>query len=287
VKRTVVSITAVFVLLFAAITVFKGRSTERVDQSSGSESPDTEARRQTQRFWQLYRGATQRRTAGDARAAAEQYRQALDLNPEHEDALYYLGSMHFELGEFREAELAWQRLTEVAPTGSRGFSRLGSLYFCFEQDQYFDLAQAQGAFEQALAINSEETGPLLHLGQIALVRGDHDRAVEYFNAVTATNFRSVPAFFLKGYLAWHAGDTVTAERQFRQAAQHQGPVQPVEGVLSEGDTRSGEAILAESGQCQAFQSHAENLPSPEDPNLRGFMRERYTTLDTFLRGHTH
>ena len=286
-KKTVISITTVFVLLFVAITVFKGRSTEGVGQDGGLESPDTEGRRQTQQFWQLYRGATQHRTAGDSRRAAEEYRQALDLNPEHEDALYYLGSMHFELGEFREAELTWQRLTEVAPTGSRGFSRLGSLYFCFEQDQYFDLAQAQRSFEQALAINSEETGPLLHLGQIALVRGDHDRALEYFDAVTATNFRSVPAFYFKGYIAWRAGDTAAAEELFRQAAQHQGPMQPVEGVLSEGDTRSGEAILAQSGQCRAFQSHTENLPSPEDPNLRGFMRDRYTTLDTFLRDQVH
>ncbi len=283
-KRTVIAIAVVFLLLFVAITVFKGRSPRHVHQDE-ADTIDMAGRELIQQFWRLYRSATQHRTGGNTRQAAVEYRQALDLNPEHEDALYYLGSMHFELGEFREAEQAWLRLTRVAPTGSRGFSRLGSLYFCFEQDQYFDLTQAQRSFERALAINSEETGPLLHLGQIALVRGDNDQAAEYLDAVTATNFRSVPAYFFKGYIAWHAGDAAAAEELFRQAAQHQGPAQPVEGVLSEGDTRSGKAILAESGQCRAFQSHAENLPSPEDPNLRRVMNERYRMLDTFLRGH--
>ena len=283
-KRTVIAMAAVFLLLFVAITVFKGRPARDVHQDE-ADTVDMAGREQIQQFWRLYRSATQHRTSGNTRQAVVEYRQALDLNPEHEDALYYLGSMYFELGEFREAEQAWLRLTRVAPTGSRGFSRLGSLYFCFEQDQYFDLAHAQRSFERALAINSEETGPLLHLGQIALVRGDDDQAAEYLDAVTATNFRSVPAYFFKGYIAWRGGHAAAAEELFRQAAQHQGPAQPVGGVLSEGDTRSGKAILAESGQCRAFQSHAENLPSPEDPNLRRVMSDRYRMLDTFLRGH--
>ncbi|UCD24217.1 MAG: tetratricopeptide repeat protein [Gemmatimonadota bacterium] len=281
-KKVAIAVAAVLALLFVAITMIKGRSPTTSDQLSETDSLATEDRAQIQQFWRYYRSATQHRTTGDLRRAAEGYQQALELNPEHEDALYYLGSMHFDLGEFRDAELAWQRLTEVAPTGSRGHSRLGSLYFCFEQDEYFDLAKAQLSFERALELNSEETGPLLYLGQIALVSGNDNRAVEYFDAVTATNFRSVPAYFFKGYIAWRGGDTTTAEELFRQAALHQGPAQPVEGVLSEGDTRSGAAILAESEQCKAFIVHAESLPGPDDPHLRSLMNDRYQQLDTFL-----
>jgi tetratricopeptide (TPR) repeat protein len=282
VKRVVIAITAVFILLFVTITVLKNRSSERVAQPELA-SQQTVDRERVQDFWQLYRGATEHRTAGRTRKAVTEYGRALELNPDHEDALYYSGSMYFELGEFREAEQVWQRLTEVNPGGSRAFSRLGDLYFCFEQADFFDLEAAYEVIERALNINSEETGPLLRLGQIALVRGDANTALQYFDAVTATNFRSVPAYFFKGYIDWSSGDISKAEEQFRLAAEHFKPAEPVQGVLSEGDTRSGKAILAEAGQCQSFQAHATNLPDPDDPNLRSRMEDRYRELATFLQ----
>jgi tetratricopeptide (TPR) repeat protein len=281
VKRIAVVLSVVFVLLFAAITLFKGRSSEDVAQTEPA-SPETTDRELVMEFWQAYRTATQYRTAGSIQEAAAEYGRALELNPDHEDALYYAGSMHFELGQFHEAEEAWRHLTQVNPGGSRGYSRLGDLYFCFEQRDFFDPASAQELFERALEINSEETGPLLRLGQIALVRGDAKRAAEYLDAVTASNFKSVPAYFFKGHLAWRSGDFAEAERQFRLATLHDQPVEPVEGVLSEGDTRSGKAILAAMGQCQSFNAFAAGLPDPDDPDLQSKMRQRYSELTAFL-----
>lgn len=281
-KRTVLALTALFVSLFVIVTLLKDGSPDEATPFE-SQSLDAGDRDRIRRFWQSYRSATRHRTAGEIRQAALEYQRALELDATHEDALYYLGSMHFELGEFAKAEGAWQRLTRVDPTGSRGFSRLGDLYFCFEQDRFFDPDRAQEMFERALGINSEETGPLLRLGQIALVKGETSASMEYLEAVTATNFRSVAAYFFKGFLAWRDGDEHQAEQLFRLAAKHYEPAEPVQGVLSEGDTRSGKAILAKVGQCQSFHAHAADLPSPDDPQLRSLMNERYRQLDLFLR----
>jgi tetratricopeptide (TPR) repeat protein len=280
VKRVVAALSAVFVLLFVGITVFKGRSSEATQ--TGSATQDVADREKITEFWQIYRRATQHRTAGNLEAAATEYGQALELNPDHEDALYYAGSTLFELGRFREAEEAWRHLIEVNPGANRGFSRLGDLYFCFEQADFFDLAAAQRMFQEAAELNVQETGPLLRLGEIALVRGDNDRAVESLNAVTAANFKSVPAYFFKGYLAWRDGDLVAAEQQFRRAVGYYHSTGQTQGVSSEGDTKGGKAILAETRQCQSFHKFAADLPDPDDPDLPQEMQQRYRELTAFL-----
>lgn len=283
-KRIVVAVSAAFVLLFVAITVFKGRSSDEADQARTA-TQDAADRERITEFWQVYRTATERRTAGNLPEAAAAYGRALKLNPDHEDALYYAGSTLFELGRFREAEDAWRHLVEVNPGANRGFSRLGDLYFCFERADLFDLDAAQQLFQQAAELNVQETGPLLRLGEIAVVRGETERAAEYLDAVAASNFKSVPAYFLKGYLAWQGGDLSEAEDQFRRAAEYDQPAESTQGVASEGDTEGGTAILAERGQCQSFYTFATDLPDPADPDLRSKMQRRYNDLTAFLQQH--
>ncbi len=78
-----------------------------------------------QRFWALFREATARRIAGRPEEAETLYEAALELNPAHESVLYYLGSVRLELGDFRGAGRAWERLIQVDPRSAKGFARLG------------------------------------------------------------------------------------------------------------------------------------------------------------------
>jgi tetratricopeptide (TPR) repeat protein len=282
VKRAAVALSIALALLFSVVAISKDRPTKTVDLADTSVL--TQARRDSiQQFWRHYRTATQHRVSGQLRQAAAEYAQALALNSEHRDALYYLGNVRFELGEFREAERAWLQLASIDPPRSRVFQRLGDLYSCVEQDEFFDPTQARAAFSRALEINSEETGPLLRLGQLALVEDQSDTALHYLDAVTATNDRSVPAFFFKGYIAWRRGQPDIAVEMFRTAARNHKPTEPTEGASKEGDTESGKAILAKTTQCQSLQSYAEDLPDPEDPDLHRLMDERYRKLAEFLR----
>jgi tetratricopeptide (TPR) repeat protein len=223
--------------------------------------------------------------AGRTREAAEGYRQALTLNGEHEDALHYLGNMCVELGEYQAAEASWRRLAQVNPQSARAHLQLGNLYLNFEQKEFFNLSRAEEEFQRALQINQEETGPTLRLGHVALIRGDLPRAQSYFDAVIATHYKSVEAHFLKGYVAWKTGNTSTAETMFSEAVKFSQADKPVQGVLSEGDTKTGRAHVAppSSKRQTLFQDRFGDLADLNETSVSQQMRARYEKLEALLK----
>ena len=140
------------------------------------------------------------------RKAVAEYRKAISLNNSHEDALYYLGNMYFDLGELEAAEQIWRRLAEVNPNSARAHSQLGTIYLMIENGNMFNLDAAEAEFQRAFAINKEVTAPVLRLGQIALIRGNFSESQRLFNAVIGSNTRSVEAHFLTGYIDWKRGN---------------------------------------------------------------------------------
>lgn len=98
------------------------------------------------RFWETYRRATGLRVQGDWKAAVPVYREALEIDPDHEDGLYYLGNGLFELGRYEEAAAAWERLVEVNPHSSRAHIQLGMLHVCGAAGAPFDMDRAKREF---------------------------------------------------------------------------------------------------------------------------------------------
>ena len=209
-------------------------------------------------FWSRYREATTARVEGRSEVARQAYAQALSLSPRHEDALYYLGNMELDLGNYAGAERAWQQLVQVNPGSARAHSRLGDLYACPDSGAPWDLKRAEREFARASEINREETGPLLRLGEVAVLRGDWSGALHYFDAVIGSHHRSVEAHFLKGYVAWKRGQADLSQAQYRIAetlAQAQQPVQP---APLEGDTKQGAApLVSRLTQCRLFTDQLE------------------------------
>lgn len=295
-KRPAVVLAAGALLLFAAITVFKvrvredeaGRARTSADELGRAgpcssalagarpcSSPPQSAER-IREFWEVYREATASRVAGDPSRAAVSYQRALVLNPQHEDALYYLGNMYLELGRFEEAAAAWERLVRVNPNSSRAHARLGDLYFCPEPGAPVDLARAELEYRRALEINQEETGPLLRLGEIQLVRGRLGEALRLLDAVIGANAGSVEAHALKGYVAWRQGDTSAAFVLFAQAVDLARPREPA-GLPGEGDTRRGRAPLAARAPCGGFTPPLGGAPA-DRAELAAHMRGYYEGL---------
>ena len=215
------------------------------------------------RFWGLYRRATALRAQGKWDEAAGAYREALRFDTRHEDVLYYLGNVLSELGRYDEAFKAWQTLLEVSPHSSRVHIQIGNLHLRPDLVDLFDLKAAEAAFNRALEINGEETGPLLRLGEVALIRGDLDRAWNDFSTVVRSNYRSVEAHYLRGYIRWHQGDGEAALELFRKSVRYSRPEKPIKGVLGEGDTKPGA------------------MPSPGTPGTahRSLLRSFWAALD--------
>ena len=189
-------------------------------------------------FWETYRQATQTmKVEGNWEKATDLFREALSIDPNHEDSTYYLGNCLFELRDYSRALIQFQRLVEINPQSLRGNLQIGSIYACPDVGDLFDLDAAEQVLQRALAINPEESGSLLQLGTVVLAKGDLERASKYFSMVRQLNFKAVEAYYLDGYIQWKRGDTDTATTLFRQAIEYSHSQKPVHGVLGEGDTK--------------------------------------------------
>jgi tetratricopeptide (TPR) repeat protein len=145
-------------------------------------------------------------------------------------------------------------LVEVNPMSTRAHIQLGAVYSCGVEGAPFDLDIAEREFQRALAINKEETGPIVKLGEVCLLGGRSHEALTYFTKTIQSNFKSIEAHYLIGYLKWQAGDREEALEALGQAATLSRAKQPTGAPLGEGDTRTagGGPILAESASRRSF-----------------------------------
>jgi len=204
---------------------------------------DAPRRQRIRAFWQKLDSATDARKRGDCAAAAGLYEEALALDPQHEDALYYLGQCRRESGHPVEARAVFERLVGVNPQSARGHLALGSLLASPDPAERIDLEAAESHLRRAHEINGEETGPIVRLGEVLLVLERRDEAGRCFESALRTNPQSVEAAFLAGFVAWDAGsaDLARLVRRVRAAAAVEAPVK---GVLSEGDRKDAHRVAA-------------------------------------------
>ena len=224
---------------------------------------DAGERTVTLRFWDEFARATSLRVRGDWSAAAKSYERALALRPEHEDSLYYLGHCRMEMGRPGEAREAFSRLVAVNPSSVRGHLALGAVQLSADPSQPFAIEEARGHFEKAHALNGEETGAMVRLGEIALVLGEQARARAWFESALRTNPKCVEAAFLLGYLAWVSGRRDDAAAFCRRAIEAATVQAPVKGVMSEGDRKAAAPPLRAPVGTTLFSSQSDVLrPAP-------------------------
>ncbi len=252
--------------------VREGRAPEPVDlpevATAGVVEEDREA---VLRFWERLRAATRERIEGRPTAAAAAYRAALDLRPDHEDALYYLGATLLELGDVGGAGESWERLVRVNPASARGHVQLGILSACPAAGARFDLERAEAELSRAQEINPEQTGPLLWLAKVALLRRRPAEARSRVEAVLATNPESTEGRYLLAFLAWTEGARELAVEEFAAAARSARAVAPAaERGLREGDTEAGRAMVSDVRPCREIELLVGELASvdPEAASSR-------------------
>jgi len=233
--RAVVIALALAFLAVAGFKITRGRQQD-------VQQPVDARRVSTRQFWDSYRRASQRRAANEFTEALAFYREALVLKPGHEDSLYYSGNCYQELGNYREAIAAYERLIEVSPLGSsRGYVQLALVYSCLDPEAPLDLDQAESFFQKALRVDPD-SGALLGIGEVALLRGQWLKASEALHSDAAGNPMSMATPYLLGYLHWRNGERKEAWRWFRLAVQRGELKKPPVKWTEEGDVKADPAL---------------------------------------------
>jgi len=246
---------------------------------------DPPQRERIRRFWGVYRQAGQVRREGNLEQAAALYQQALALRPDHEDSLYYLGNILCELGRYREAIEAYRRLIAVNPQGSsRGYMRLGLVHACFEPGAPLDLPQAEHFFQRALETDPD-SGALLNLGELALLRQEWKKAHRRLSEFNTDNAMHPAAPYLLGYLAWREGKREEAWTWFQRTLQRLQPKAPPVQWSEEGTFKADPELRWKAlAQQSIFGSHWLRLRRylNRNPLHRSVMESEYRRFQQFL-----
>ena len=225
----------VLILAFLGMAAFKA---VRARQQRQLNQRDTLPSENTRRFWETYRLASQKRASGDLDTAAALYQKALALKPDHEDSLYYQANCYFGLGRYPEAIEAYERLVTASPEGSsRGYMQLGLVYSSLEVGAPLNLPKAEEYFQRSVQVDPDSGGRLA-LGEVAMLRGDWQKAGDHLESANADNPMSMAAPYLLGYLCYRQGQQAEAWRWFSLAVQRGEFKKPALKWTEEGDVKA-------------------------------------------------
>lgn len=252
-KRNLILLAAGLLVCFGLLTLWK-----RSEGPGQGVEPGfaTEKKSLLRDFWNHYHQATRLRTDSSWKLAIPRYRAALEIDPQHEESLYYLGTCLLETGRYPEAREAYERLIQVNPRSQRALTQLAQLLSSrLPGAPTPDFERAQSLFEKNAHINPEESGPFLRLGALALKRGDLPGASAHFQ--TAAGFRSPQGALMAGYIHYLTGEYEEAIRFFRRVLETEQREAELSGrgAVSEGDVATSlERLQLTPLQSAALQS---------------------------------
>ena len=113
--------------------------------------------------------------AGQIEAAEQIYRQILELQPAHADALHLLGVASYQKQQFEDAAKHIRRAIEVQPDRSEFHTNLGNVFQ--SQQQY---AAASTCYQRALELKPQGAEALNNLGAVLLEQGEYEKVVAYY-----------------------------------------------------------------------------------------------------------
>jgi tetratricopeptide (TPR) repeat protein len=241
---------------------------------TASPSPNGLYKARTVEFWTKQRAAMNAlKVEKNIPRAIELFRAALALDPQHEDSHYYLSQCLANQGDAQGALEELQELIRINPNSHRGFQQYGALRAISAQSDS-DLAAAEESLEKALTLNREETGSLLLLAEVALLRGNPTKAEEGLSAVCRTNPRSVAGLFLRSYIAWKGGNIERSTELLAEARQALGKDWQPKGTTAEGDVKQKQ-FLATTPLSRFWEEwNGAPTPSASFANLEMFLSTR-------------
>ena len=187
------------------------------------------------------------------------FREALAINPDHEDSHYYLANCLAGSGDIPGALAELDKLIRINPQNHRAFQRKGEL-LAASASLRSQLELARQPLNTALRLNSEETGTVVLLGQVALALGDLAAAEQHFIHVCQANPRAANAWFLRGYIAWKRRNLREASEMLNAANIARGRDWKPTGAALEGDVQH--RMYSESGFLNVFEQQWDGSAEP-------------------------
>lgn len=149
---------------------------------------------------------------GDLRAAEECYTAVLAQQPEHADALHYLGLVRFQQGQLQEARQLMSRSAKADPGQANTWSDLGMVLVRLEQTE-----DALSAFENALKLAPEHPDALNNMSQALRKLGRFAQARPLLEKLHALKPAATAVLYALADTQNKLGDVDTAIRSYQQA----------------------------------------------------------------------
>src|SRR5215471_11591980 len=230
------------------------------DVVPASASPVQRDRAGLIRFWDKQHAAMDAmKREHDFDKAATLFREALTINPEHEDSHYYLANCLVGLGNIPAAIAELDELARINPQNRRAFQRKGELLAASASSRS-DLDEARQTLSTAIHLNSEETGTLVLRGEVSLAMEDFAAAEEDFAHACQMNPRAVDAWFLRAFIAWKRGDDHQASEKLGSARNARGTDWKPSGSVLEGDVQR--RMYSGSGFLNVFEHQWDGAVDP-------------------------
>ena len=142
-------------------------------------------------------------------------KRVIELNPDHDQAHFYLANMGRDFGQPELAIDAFKALTRIIPYDPRYHTELAKLY---ETQNRLD--EALQSYERVVTILPQKMNTRNHLGQLYLQTGDYPAAIKTFLAVLAATEGSQNE--IENEIEAHLGISLTyqAQNNFKKAEHH-------------------------------------------------------------------
>ena len=153
---------------------------------------------------------------GAAAAARQGYERVLSQNPDHVDALNFLGVLEQEGGAIEAAVSLLKRATRLDPDNEIVLNNLGNALKAYGRAD-----GAEACYRRAAQLNPADPDPIFNLAALLQSLGRLDEARQWYNRALSLNPDDAGALNNLASIHQARGDEVAAEMAYRRVLQRQ------------------------------------------------------------------
>ncbi len=160
----------------------------------------------------IYNEAVEHHKAGRLPQAEALYRNILNNNPKHADALCMLGLLAGQVGRNSDALELIKKSLAIKPDSFLAHSSMGGIYH-----NSYKFAEAEAAHKKALKLNPSSPEIYNNLGDVLREQGKVTEAIENYRKALAIKPRDSVTYVNLGNAVFDTADVVTAMKYYQKA----------------------------------------------------------------------